>query len=136
MANTINVEIVDADSHVYSGEGVLVTATATMGEIGIMHGHMPLLSSLRPGHVTVKHEDGSENTMFITGGFIEVQPTHVTILADTAKRVEDLDRKMAEDAMKEAKEEMRSATGPNFKKAQHALAEASARLSLIQRIHK
>lgn len=136
MANTISVEIVDADSSVYSGEGVLVSATASMGEIGVMHGHTPLLSSLKPGHVTVKHEDNSEDTMFISGGFIEVQPTHVTILADTAERVEALDKKMAEEAMKEAEEALRSATGPDFQKAQNALAEASARLSLIKRIHK
>ncbi len=87
MANTISVEIVDADSSVYSGNGVLVSATASMGEIGIMHGHTPLLSSLKPGHVTVKHEDGSEDTMFI------------------------------------------------IHKAQNALAEASARLEFIKRIH-
>ncbi len=89
MANTISVEIVDADQNVYSGEGVLVSATASMGEIGIMHGHTPLLSSLKPGHVTVKHEDGSEDNLFISGGFIEVQPTHITILADTAERAEE-----------------------------------------------
>ncbi|PID64925.1 MAG: F0F1 ATP synthase subunit epsilon [Gammaproteobacteria bacterium] len=135
MANTISVEIVDADSSVYSGNGVLVSATASMGEIGIMHGHTPLLSSLKPGHVTVKHEDGSEDTMFITGGFIEVQPTHVSILADTAERAEELDEKMAQEAMKEAQEALRSATGPDFQKAQNALAEASARLEFIKRIH-
>ncbi|PIE45044.1 MAG: F0F1 ATP synthase subunit epsilon [Gammaproteobacteria bacterium] len=135
MANTITVEIVDADSSVYSGEGVLISATASMGEIGVMHGHTPLLSALKPGHVTVKHKDDTEDTMFITGGFIEVQPTHVTILADTAERVEDLDRRMAEEAMKEAEAAMRSAAGPNFAKAQLALAEASARLSLIKRLH-
>ncbi len=136
MANTITVEIVDADRSVYSGTGVLVSATASMGEIGIMHGHTPLLSSLKPGHITVKHEDGSEDSMFITGGFIEVQPTHVSILADTAERVEELDEKMAQEAMKEAQEVLRSATGPDFQKAQNALAEASARLMFIKRIHK
>ncbi|PID65699.1 MAG: F0F1 ATP synthase subunit epsilon [Gammaproteobacteria bacterium] len=136
MANTISVEIVDADSSVYSGEGVLISATASMGEIGIMHGHTPFLSSLKPGHVTVKHKDGSEDEMFITGGFIEVQPTHVSILADTAERAEDLDKKMAEEAMREAQEALRSATGPDFNRAQSALAEASARLLFIQRIHK
>lgn len=136
MANTITVEIVDADQHIYSGEGVLVSASATMGEIGVMHGHTPLLSSLKPGHVTIKHADNSEDTMFISGGFIEVQPKHVTILADTAERAEELDKKMAEEAMKEAEEALRSATGPDFAKAQNALAEASARLSLIQRLHK
>lgn len=136
MANTITVEIVDADRHIYSGEGVIVSATASQGEIGVMHGHTPLLSSLKPGHVTIKNTDGSEENIFITGGFIEVQPTHVTILADTAERVEELDKAMAEEAMKEAQEAMRSATGPDFAKAQMALAEASARLSLIKRLHQ
>ncbi|PID65770.1 MAG: F0F1 ATP synthase subunit epsilon [Gammaproteobacteria bacterium] len=136
MANTITVEIVDADQHIYSGEGVIVSATASQGEIGVMHGHTPFLSSLKPGHVTIRKADDSEENIFISGGFIEVQPTHVTILADTAERAEDLDKAMAEEAMKEAKAALRSATGPDFQKAQHALAEASARLSLIQRLHK
>lgn len=136
MANTLTVEIVDADQSIYQGEGVLISASASMGEIGVMHGHTPLLSSLKPGHVTIKHSDDSEETIFITGGFIEVQPTHVTILADTAERVEELDEKMAEEAKREAEDMLRSATGPDFKKAQHALAEASARLSLIQRLHQ
>ncbi len=136
MANTISVEIVDADQSVYKGEGVLVSATASMGEIGVMHGHTPLLSSLKPGHVTVKHEDGSKDHLFISGGFIEVQRTHITILADTAERAEELDEKMAQEAMKEAKAALRSATGPDFNKAQHALAEASARLLLIRRLRR
>lgn len=136
MANTITVEIVDADRHIYDGEGVIVSATASQGEIGVMHGHMPLLSSLKPGHITVKKADNSEDSIFITGGFIEVQPTHVTILADTAERVEELDKAMAEEAMKEAQKELRSATGPDFIKAQQALAEASARLTLIRRLRK
>ncbi len=136
MANTITVEIVDADQHIYSGEGVIVSATASQGEIGVMHGHTPFLSSLKPGHVSIRKADDSQDDIFITGGFIEVQPTHITILADTAERAEDLDKAMAEEAMKEAKATLRSATGPDFKRAQHALAEASARLSLIQRLHK
>lgn len=134
MANTITVEIVDADQHVYSGEGVLVSVSATQGEIGVMHGHTPLLSSLKPGHVTVKSEDGSEENIFISGGFVEVQPTHISILADTAERAEELDRAAVEEAKKEAEAALRSATGPDFTKAQNALAEASARLSLINRL--
>lgn len=136
MANTITVEIVDADKSVYNGEGVLVSVSASQGEIGVMHGHTPLLSSLKPGHVTIKHADDSEDTMFISGGFIEVQPTHVTILADTAERAEALDQRMAEEAIREAQDAMRSATGPDFDKAQQSLAEASARLSLIKRLRK
>lgn len=135
MANTITVEIVDADRHIFSGEGVIVSATASQGEIGVMHGHTPLLSSLKPGHVTIKRADNTEENIFISGGFIEVQPTHVSILADTAERAEDLDKAAVEEAMKEAQAAMRSATGPDFAKAQNALAEASARLSLIKRLH-
>lgn len=134
MANTISVEIVDADQHVYSGEGVLVSISASQGEIGVMHGHTPLLSSLKPGHVTVKKADGSEDSMYISGGFVEVQPRHITILADTAERAEDLDRAAVEEAKREAEATLRSATGPDFRKAQLALAEASARLTLIRKL--
>lgn len=134
MANTITVEIVDADQHVYSGEGVIVSVSASQGEIGVMHGHTPLLSALKPGHVIIKHENGEEDSVFISGGFVEVQPTHITILADTAERAEDLDRAAVEKAKKEAEDALRSAKGPDFQKAQSALAEASARLSLISRL--
>lgn len=134
MANLITVEIVDADEHIFSGKGVLISATASTGEIGVMHGHTPLLASLKPGHVIIKQEDGSEESIFVSGGFIEVQPKHVTVLADTAIRAEELDRSMAEEAMREAQDALRSATGPDFKKAQLALAEASARLELIKRL--
>ncbi len=136
MANTITVEIVDADEHIFSGEGVLITASASQGEVGIMHGHMPFLSSLKPGHVTIKQADDNEINLFVSGGFIEVQPNHVTILADTAERAEDLDEKMAEEAKREAQDALRSAVGPDFNKAQNALAEASARLYLINRLKK
>ncbi len=134
MANTITVEIVDADQHVYRGEGVIVSVSASQGEIGVMHGHAPLLSSLKPGHVIVKHENGDEDSVYISSGFVEVQPTHVTILADTAERAEEMDRAAVEEAKKQAEDALRDAKGPNFKKAQEALAEASARLSLINRL--
>ena len=136
MANTITVEVVDADRHIYSGEGVLVSASASQGEIGVMHGHTPLLSALKPGHITIKKADNSEDSIYVSGGFIEVQPSHVSILADSAERAENLDQKVAEEAMREAENELRSATGPDFNKAQQSLAEASARLSLINRLKK
>ncbi|MPV86614.1 ATP synthase F1 subunit epsilon [Ostreibacterium oceani] len=137
MANKIAVELVNVDNSVLlSTEADLLIATATTGEVGIMHGHIPFFASLKPGHVIIKNEGKADEAVFISGGFIEVQPQKVTVLADTAERFEALDEMMAEQAKREAESELRSATGPDFERAQMALAEASARLSLIKRLHK
>jgi len=136
MPNMLNIEIVDADKSLYSGEGTMVIATASEGEVGIMHGHTPFLSSLKPGYIIVKKSDESKENIFISGGFIEVQPHHVNILADDAERADDIDEAKAEKAKRDAENELRDATGPDFTKAQQALAEASARLSMIQRLRK
>ncbi len=134
MANKIAVEIVSADRTIYSGEGELISATASTGEVGIMHGHTPLLASLKPGHVTISHEDQEDNMSFISGGFIEVQPNKVTILADTAERAEDLAEAAAQEAVDQAKESVRNAPqGADLEKAQRILAESEARMSLLKR---
>ncbi len=134
MTKNITVEIVSADESIYNGKGTIITATAVTGEIGIMPGHTPLLAALKPGYISIKQENGTYDSIFISGGFIEVLPTKVTILADTAERAEDIDKIAAKEAMEQARIKLRSATGVDYKKAQESLAEASARIKLITKL--
>ena len=83
---TIRVDIVSAEGEIHSGEATMVFAPAKMGEVGIAPRHAPLLTALNPGEVRVQTVEGKEESFYITGGMLEVQPHLVTVLADTALR--------------------------------------------------
>src|SRR5207248_7107183 len=91
-APTIHVDIVSAEGEIFSGAATEVFAPASQGEVGIWPRHAPLLSLLKAGEVRVKTPDGAEHFFFVGGGALEVQPTKVTVLADTALRAKDIDR--------------------------------------------
>ena len=95
---TIHCDIVSAETEIFSGQVTMISATGTIGELGIMPGHAPLLTGIRPGPVQLRLENGEEEVFFASGGFLEVQPGVVTILADTAARAEDLDEAAAVEA--------------------------------------
>lgn len=137
MANTIAVEIVSADKTMFSGDANLVVATATTGELGVMHGHTPLLASLKPGHVILRRDEG-DTSIYVSGGFLEVQPKKVTVLADAAEHAEEIDQARIEQALQAAQEKLKDAKlgDINYNKAQQELVEASARLSLIKRLDR
>lgn len=97
----IRCEIVSQDRLVYEGDVDIVTVPGTLGEMGILPGHAPLLSTLEMGVIRVK-SDEQEKVFTVTGGFIEVQPDIVTIMADAAENVEEIDIKRAEEAMERA----------------------------------
>jgi len=94
----IRCEIVSQDRLVFEGEADIVIVPGSLGEMGIMPGHAPLLSTLELGVIRVKSGE-LEDVFTVTGGFIEVQPDIVTIMADAAENVEDIDVKRAEEAM-------------------------------------
>jgi F-type H+-transporting ATPase subunit epsilon len=98
----IRCEIVSQDRLVFEGDADIVTVPGSLGEMGILPGHAPLLSTLDMGVIRVKSGD-QEEVFTVTGGFIEVQPEIVTIMADAAENVEDIDIKRAEEAMERAK---------------------------------
>jgi len=132
---TIQVDIVSAEGEIYSGTARMVYAPAKMGEVGIAPRHAPLLSPLRPGEVRVEDEDGKEQSFYITGGMLEVQPHLVTILADTALRGEQLDEAAALAAQQEAQEALKGASNEtDLARAQAELAEASARYRAAQKL--
>ena len=133
--STIHVEIVSAEGHVYSGDANLVICPAKMGDLGIAPRHAPLMTTLRPGEVRVQADGKDEVYLYITGGILEVQPTQVTILADTALREGDLDESAADQARKQAEEALKGATNKeDLTHAQLQLVEAAARYRAAQKL--
>jgi len=92
---TVHCSIVSAEQEIFSDQVEMVVATGTIGELGIFPGHTPLLTGVKPGPVRLKLVGGEEEVFFASGGFIEVQPTSITILADTALRANDIDEAAA-----------------------------------------
>ena len=104
MAMTVHCDIVSAEKQLVSGLVELVVAAGVEGDLGVMPGHEPLLTRLKPGPVRVKKQNGDEEVFYVSGGFLEVQPKLVTVLADTAERAQDMDGAQAEEAKQRAKE--------------------------------
>jgi len=132
---TIHVDIVSAEGEIHSGEARMVFAPAQMGELGIAPRHAPLLTALNPGEVRVETVDGKEESFYITGGMLEVQPHLVTVLADTALRGDQLDEATALAAKQEAEKAMEGTmTATDFKRAQLEMVEAEARYRAAQKL--
>jgi F-type H+-transporting ATPase subunit epsilon len=137
MAMTIHVDVVSAEAAIFSGLAEFVVLPGEAGELGIMPGHVPLMTRIKPGAVRIKLPDNTEELIFVAGGLLEVQPGLITVLADTAIRGADLDEAKALEAKRMAEEAMvnRSAT-LDYARAQAELAEAIAQLSAIDRLRK
>jgi F-type H+-transporting ATPase subunit epsilon len=105
----LKVDVVSAQEAIFTGEAKFVVLPGESGELGILPGHTPLISRIRPGTVKIVHADNSEELVFVAGGILEVQPGSVTVLADTAIRGADLDEARAEEARKKAEEALRNA---------------------------
>ena len=135
--STIHVDIVSAEREIFAGEAEMLFAPARMGEVGILPGHAPLLTQLRPGEVRVQLKGGEQQAFYISGGMLEVQPKVVTVLSDTAIRAHDLDEAAVLKAKQEAEEALANNTGKlDFAKAQAELAELAAQLQTIQRLRR
>ncbi|HYB65498.1 MAG TPA: F0F1 ATP synthase subunit epsilon [Steroidobacteraceae bacterium] len=136
-AATIHVDIVSAEGELFSGAASEVLAPASQGDLGILPRHAPLLTLLKPGEVRVRTPDGEEHHFFVGGGALEVQPTRVTVLADTALRARDIDEAAALAAKQRAEEALRDRAGHiTLAEAQAELARAIAQLKVIQRLRK
>lgn len=137
MVSLTRCDIVSAEEKIFSGQVAMVIAVGSLGQLGIMPGHAPLLTGLKPGPVTLRLEDESEEVYFASGGFIEVQPGHVTILADTAMRADDIDEAAAEEAEAQAKRAMEEQAGEmDFSMATALLADATARQRTLEELRK
>jgi F-type H+-transporting ATPase subunit epsilon len=134
MANTIHVDIVSAEGQIFSGEATRVFAPGTLGELGIYPRHAPLLTTLAPGEVRVETE-GQEQSFFVGGGAMEIQPHLVTVLADTAVRAKDLDEAAALAAKQRAEDAVRNRSDKlDIAEAQSELVRALAQLRAIARL--
>ena len=131
----IQVDIVSAEGEIHTGEAAMVFAPASMGEVGIAPRHAPMLTTLKPGEVRVQDADGNEEAFYITGGMLEIQPSKVMILADTALRGDQLDEAAALAAQKEAEKALEGASQEtDVARAQAELEEARARYRAAQKL--
>ncbi|NBS11253.1 MAG: F0F1 ATP synthase subunit epsilon [Gammaproteobacteria bacterium] len=135
--STMKCHVVSAEESLYEGTIQMAIAAGELGDLGITPGHAPLITALKPGPVRLILEDGEETLFFVTGGFLEVIPSQVTILADTAERAESID----EAAVIQAKEEARRLLTEqqadfDYSRASVELAEAVARLRVIEQLRR
>jgi F-type H+-transporting ATPase subunit epsilon len=137
MAMTIHCDIVSAEKAIFSGLVEMVVAHGSLGDLGIAHGHAPLLTELKPGPVRVITQSGEEQIFYVSGGFLEVQASTVSVLADTAVRAHDIDEAAAVEAQKAAEAALANQHGEfDYGRAAAQLAEAAAQLRTIQGLRK
>ena len=136
-AMTVHLNVVSAEEALFSGRIESLQITGSEGELGIMPGHAPLLTSLKPGMARIVKQHGAEEVIYLSGGMLEVQPNSVTVLADVATRADDLDEQAAEAAKRAAEEHLNaSSSDVNYAEAASELARAVAQLRVIQAAKK
>ena len=138
MAMTVHVDVVSAEEQIFSGIAEVVVVPGEMGELGIYPGHTALMTRVKPGAVRIKRPNQEhEELIYVSGGMLEVQPSVVTVLADTAIRGHDLDEARALEAKQAAEEAIKNRTSDiDYAQAQAELAEAIAQLRAIQQLRK
>ena len=137
MTMTFQCDIVSAREKIFSGKVAMVIAAGVAGELGIYPRHAPLFTKLKPGTVRVRDEAGEDQFFVVFGGFLEVQPHVVTILADTVLRSKDIDQTAAEAARAEAERELSCCTGQmEIAEAEVKLLKAIAELQTLDRLRK
>ena len=137
MAMTVHCDIVSAEGEIFSGLVEMVVAHGNLGDIGIAPGHAPLITDLKPGPIRLIKQGGEAEVFYISGGFLEVQPNMVKVLADTVQRAADLDEASALESVKAAEKALNE-KGADFDYGSAAarLAEAAAQLRTVQQIRK
>jgi len=129
-------EIVTAEGDVYSDDVDIVIAPGVEGQLGILPGHAPILTMLQPDELVVR-KDGEETAMFVSGGFLEVMQNRVTVLADVAERVEEIDISRAEEAKSRAEERLKERIPEmDLARAEAALRRSLMRLKIAERRRK
>lgn len=140
MTTSLALDIVSAEQTIFSGQVTSLIVSGAMGELGIMPGHSPLLTTIKPGKIRYKTIEGDESLLYISGGILEVQPSVVTIMADTVLRAEDLDDAVALEAQEKAKDTLasidKSATLDSKTALLIQIQEATAMRQVIQELQK
>lgn len=131
---TFQCRVVSAREELYSGEVSMLVATGSEGEVGVLSGHTPLITLLKPGAMRVQTADGQEEVIYVSGGVLEVQPKIVTVLADTAVRAHNLDESKIIQARKKAEQELVNQTDSvQVNAALASLAESVGQLQAIRK---
>ena len=137
MAMTTHIDIVSAESEIFSGAVTMIFAPAEMGEVGIAPRHAPMVTRLKPGEVRVETQNGETQHIYVSGGILEVQPHVITVLADTATRAADLDEAAALEAKERAEKAMHDKSAKvDYARAQAEFAEAAAQIQAIEALRK
>lgn len=137
MAANMQLDIVSAETEIFSGTVNAVFAPAIVGDVGIYPQHTPLVTRLKPGELKIEVEGEEDRYIYVSGGMLEVQPDVVTVLSDTAIRAEDLDENMALEAKQHAEELLKDKqTEVDSARALAELAEAAAQLRMIEKFRK
>lgn len=137
MAMTVHCDIVSAESEIFSGLVEMVIAHGNLGDLGIAPGHAPLITDLKPGPIRLIKQGGEAEVFYISGGFLEVQPNMVKVLADTVQRAADIDEAAAQEALRAAEKALNE-KGAEFDYGSAAahLAEVAAQLRTVQQLRK
>lgn len=131
---SFHLDVVSGVGSLYSGRVRAMQISGSEGELGIRHGHTPLITTIKAGMVSLVTQEGKEDQIYLAGGVLEVQPDYVTVLADTALRADDIDEAMAQEAIKEARDTMSHQTygDKDYTAAFAKLAEAMAQLKVVE----
>ena len=131
---TLQCNVVSAKETIYSGEISMLIATGVEGEVGILPGHIPFITLLKPGTMQIKTSSGNDEMVYVSGGVLEVQPHLVTVLADTAVRAHDLDEAKILEARRHAEQTLQNQKADiDTSAALAALAESLAQLQTLQK---
>lgn len=130
---TIQVKVVSGEAHIYTGDAEMVVLPGIYGDLGVTPGHTPLMTQIRPGPLRVINQGHDDVLVYLSGGFVEIQPTVVTVLADTAVRGEELSEAAAERAKEEAEKALSEEHDVNFDYAA-ARAELIRAVGMLQTI--
>ena len=138
MAMTMHVDVVSAEEEIFSGPATMLFAPGVMGDLGILPRHAPLLTRIKPGEVRIQSPDADEEqVIYVSGGMLEIQPSAVTVLADTAIRAHDIDEAAAIEAKERAEKLLEDQKDDvDYAAASAELAEAMAQLQAVARLKK
>ena len=132
---SLQCDVVSARESLFSGRAALIVADGISGQLGILPGHTPLVTLLKPGTLKITLEGGGEELVYVSGGVLEVQPTVVTVLADTGVRAADLDEAQIMEARREAEAMLSNQKSElDTGAALAALAETAAQLAALQKM--
>lgn len=132
----VQLDIVSAENEIFSGEVNYITISGQIGDLGLAYGHTSLLTLLKPGHVRVERP-GKNEIFYVSGGMLEVQPSTITVLADTIMRASDIDEAAAIKAKERAEKALASKESKtDFEKAKADLAYATAQLKAIRELRE